>query len=825
MRRYLVSGIGRSGTTLIYQQLAKLIRLENLKTNFRYEPYLWNICSHTAKGNSFGMDQLSHFGLHTHTTAPLFLAGTDPLHDTFLDGLFDAPWDGDLAVTPDACLTKVIRGSGRLRSYLARFPDLKIIACLRNPFDTINSSLGMFSFFGEEFHASDRERFKADMIARGMPADSLPDGGNSVEWYAEWWKVFTDETLAVAAEFPDNVFLFCYEEFQQDSDKMLEALQDFVGIHNEGIYLGLSKPAGPTIKSTSLTAHDIALIQESFDTYAERVLIPRLGEVETRAMEGSLVKKYVEGNFSLPIAGTDLGRKSPIQLRGMMLSGAKSPFQELTAGKRSPVNLSGLIQKHASERGAALEQTPYAHYRKLKKGKTFGVVITCHNNSGTIISTVLSVLNQTLPYDEVVVVDDKSSDGSQALLKTLAEQYSSVRIVALESCLGPSAARHIGISRLSTDFCTQLDGDDMFWPTKNEGEVRAIDGDENAIAFSDIMLVLPDTSGVQSTSAYSCETSEEVFDQLLARTRQIPRDMTLPRARYFEVGGYDLLADLYEDWDFKLRLAAHPDLSWRRSQSLAGTVYNRLTPGLSGKDPGLHARFLILIFLKALRHRAISPQHALLAFDKALGPFRDRAITTGARGWLERLVQTGRFDAARLGAFAASREVHALSQADFRELMQLLASRGGPDFVDLGRPADEPTVWKPENGLEKWDPADKDDWFFALRSRIRDLFTLPRMEAFIEIDLPDAADGLVLDAYFEPKPFEITLDVLGVSHKESVITSSAKALQSVPLPLRLPKGKSLARIHIRPLGKGADIPDRLILVENIRPLNRAEAKA
>jgi len=161
VQRIAVSGIGRSGTTLIYQQIAKLLLLADRRVNFRYEPYLWNIRSPEAKGNPFDMSQLHHFGLMVHTGVPLFLEGGHPLHDPFVDHLFDAPWDRNPQQGPDAHLTKVIRGSGRLRSYLARFPDLRIVACLRNPVDTINSSLGMFSFFGEEFHPDDRPRLRA----------------------------------------------------------------------------------------------------------------------------------------------------------------------------------------------------------------------------------------------------------------------------------------------------------------------------------------------------------------------------------------------------------------------------------------------------------------------------------------------------------------------------------------------------------------------------------------------------------------------------------------------------------------------------------------
>jgi len=670
--RVLVSGIGRSGTTLIYQQLAKLLLLETESVNFRYEPYLWNVREPVAVGNAFGTEELHHFGLHTHLATPLFLSGAHETHDRFLDQLFDTQWDRDADRKPDAYLTKVIRGSGRLRAYLARFPDLKIVICLRNPMDTINSSLGMFSFYGEEFHPNDRARFQAALEQQNRLAQPLPDSPNAIEWYGAWWRAFTEDSLAVASEHPDNVFLFCHERFQQDNAGVLNDLQDFVGFHNPGIMMGLSRPAGPSIRSISLTAHDIDRLRPHTAYYRSEVLDRFLDPEAAAAYDARLPRKYVAGKFTFPLAGTDLGRKSPIQLRGMMLNGHSSPFQRLVTGPRSPVQLFSLIEAHAPDGQSEEIRTPEPDPASLCCGKTFGAVLTCHNNSGTIVDSILSCLNQTLPFDEIIVVDDGSGDDSLQKLELLAEKYSSLKIVPLENSLGPAAARDIGIRRLSTDFFTQLDGDDQFWPTKNAQEARAIAGDETVVAFSDILLVLPGKTLVQNTSAYAAPTGTELFNRLLARTPQIPRDMTLSRQRYFQAGGYNLVTRLYEDWDFKLRLAACDGGEWRRADGVAGTLYNRLTPGLSGDDPGQHAKALLLIFLRSLAQGTPSPASVLNSFDAALRPFSDRHITRVARSWLAEEIAHRSFDPAEIAAIMSERHIQS---ADNPRLIDLFERR------------------------------------------------------------------------------------------------------------------------------------------------------
>ncbi len=673
-QRILVCGIGRTGTTLIYQQLAKLLQLNSLKVNFRYEPYLWNIQSPRAKDNPFNMSQLHQFGILAHTTTPLFLDGADPIHDSFLDHLFNETWDHDSKERPDSYLTKVIRGSGRLRSYLKRYPDLKIVACLRNPLDTINSSLGMFSFFGEEFHADDRPRLREELEARGEDISQLDIPDLSIEWYAKWWRVFTEEILAVAEEYPNNVMLFCYEAYQRTVRDTLETLMDFVGTHNLGIFMGLNKPAGPSINSTNLTQYDIKVLSPHSEYYTNTVLKSHLGEQDAISLTTSVISRHLEGTFSFPIAGSDLGRMSPIQLRGMIMQNTKSPFMSLLMKMAHTISLDDMIALH--------HPTATSDFRKpatpddtIKKGKRFGAVITCYNNTSTIVGAVLSCLNQTLPFDEIVVVNDKSTDDSQILLAELAKRYSCIKILNLPSNLGPAAARDLGIRQLTTDFFTQLDGDDLFWPTKNAQEAKAVAGDEDIIAFSDILLVRPDKSFVQTTAAYHELSGEQARRSLLARLPQIPRDLTVSRKLYFKTEGYDMSRHLYEDWDLKLRLARESK-TWVRADGIAGTIYNRLSPGLSGVDDGEHARALSQIFLSALKNNIDMPDYEVLpAFDAAMGQFKERHVAKLTRAVLKACLEQQACELTELADLVMQRNMRAIDNMSYAAALDAFASK------------------------------------------------------------------------------------------------------------------------------------------------------
>lgn len=670
-RRIAVCGIGRSGTSLIYQQLAKLLLLDSRTVNFRYEPYLWNLRAPVVKGKPFDMSQLHQFGLLVHTTVPLFLDGPNTVHDPFVDHLFNESWDDDPSVQPDVYLTKVIRGGGRLRSYLKRYPDLKIVACLRNPVDTINSSLGMFSPFGEEFHTDDRPRLRAELEARGSDVSGLDAGKLSIEWYSAWWRAFTEEILAVAAEYPENVFLFCYEAFQNDQEKMLEALMGFVGVQNVGMFMGLGEPAGVTIKTTSLTQHDLNVLGSSISYYNNTVLVPSIGTTAAAKRTDSLVSRYLGTPFTFPIAGSDLGRRSPIQLRDMLLNGGISPFMVLAQQPAHPVALPSLIEQYHGDDSSTLYK-PAQDAAALKRGKTFGAIITCHNNATTITGAVLSCLNQTLPFDEIIVIDDNSTDHSAVILAELEERYSNVKVLTFPSNLGPSVARDFGVRELSTDFFTQLDGDDLYWPTKNAQEAEIVAGDETVVAFSDILLVMPEERGIQSTVAYADRSGAEVWQALMARTPQIPRDMTVSRKLYFEAGGYNLSMHFYEDWDFKLRLAEKSRV-WARANGKAGTVYNQLMPGLSVADDSSHARALSQISLRFLAQMQKAPDGLLTSFDAATSRLKTHDITQRSRKVLQAFLAQPGSDLGALARFVAQRSMHGNENMDYTAALEAFA--------------------------------------------------------------------------------------------------------------------------------------------------------
>jgi len=124
------------------------------------------------------------------------------------------------------------------------------------------------------------------------------------------------------------------------------------------------------------------------------------------------------------------------------------------------------------------------------------VIIPAYNRAGLIGETLQSLLNQTLPAKEIIVVDDGSTDGTAEAVERefsfFSKQFSGnsksniqhpTFKILRQANAGPGAARNRGLEEATGEFIHFFDSDDIASPNKHEVQLKALLETEADIAY------------------------------------------------------------------------------------------------------------------------------------------------------------------------------------------------------------------------------------------------------------------------------------------------------------------------------------------------------
>jgi len=121
---------------------------------------------------------------------------------------------------------------------------------------------------------------------------------------------------------------------------------------------------------------------------------------------------------------------------------------------------------------------------------TVSVIIPVYNVAEIVDRAIRSALDQTVKPLEIIVVDDRSTDDTIAVVKKIDSPL--VRVVSAPSNRGPAAARNLGIAKAKGDWIALLDADDAWLPERLErllavGESGAADFVADNIVLWDLV--------------------------------------------------------------------------------------------------------------------------------------------------------------------------------------------------------------------------------------------------------------------------------------------------------------------------------------------------
>lgn len=183
---------------------------------------------------------------------------------------------------------------------------------------------------------------------------------------------------------------------------------------------------------------------------------------------------------------------------------------------------------------------------------TISVVIPAYNQARYLAEAIDSVLAQTHPADEIIVVDDGSTDETAEI----ARSYGQALRLLQQQNKGLAGARNAGVRVAKGEWIGLLDADDRWRPEFIERVLMAMQREPDADFFT-ASLHLIDEEGCPLAARIPVQPGrwEDPYRMLLGGSIASAGASVIRRHELDKVGGFDERFRRLEDWDISLSLA------------------------------------------------------------------------------------------------------------------------------------------------------------------------------------------------------------------------------------------------------------------------------
>lgn len=239
----------------------------------------------------------------------------------------------------------------------------------------------------------------------------------------------------------------------------------------------------------------------------------------------------------------------------------------------------------------------------------FSIVITTYNRLDLLKRAIQSALNQTVPC-QVVVVDNASTDGTQAYVRTLGEQVLYVRNAVNSNHAG---AVNAGVEAANGEWIKLVDDDDYLATDCVEVMAKAIALRPEAVICS-CQAAQVDTAGNELSVTpvtgpghiFYIPQADIHYGMLLEVVPfGTPIQVAIRRDAFLKSGGWDLTMTSCDDIDSWIRVAEHGDALFI-NQCLA---YRTVWPGGYDQKIALQSRLATNMLMKQRIYERIDAKY------------------------------------------------------------------------------------------------------------------------------------------------------------------------------------------------------------------------
>lgn len=188
---------------------------------------------------------------------------------------------------------------------------------------------------------------------------------------------------------------------------------------------------------------------------------------------------------------------------------------------------------------------------------TISVVIPTLDRRHTLSRAINSVLKQTIPVNEIIIIDNGSIDGTLDMLQL---EFPMVRCVS-QPKLGVSAARNMGISLANSKWVALLDSDDAWTPTKLEKQIKKSNKNSNSRLIHTDEIWYRRGRRVNQMKKHK-KRGGNIFEHCLPLCCISPSSVLMRKDLFEDIGLFDEELPVCEDYDMWLRISSREPISY-----------------------------------------------------------------------------------------------------------------------------------------------------------------------------------------------------------------------------------------------------------------------
>ncbi|MCB0278867.1 MAG: glycosyltransferase [Calditrichaeota bacterium] len=184
------------------------------------------------------------------------------------------------------------------------------------------------------------------------------------------------------------------------------------------------------------------------------------------------------------------------------------------------------------------------------------VIIPTFNRVEFLREAIESVLNQTYPVTELIIVDDASTDKTEQLVRSIKSENTEIIYLKNKRNMGVSHSRNRGIKQARSEFIALLDSDDLWIDNKLDLQLQSFrENPKQLFCHTNEKWLL--NGRHKNQSKHHLKQSGYFFERCLERCLVSPSSVLIKKQVFENFAYFDEELTVCEDYDLWLRYQLH----------------------------------------------------------------------------------------------------------------------------------------------------------------------------------------------------------------------------------------------------------------------------